>query len=165
MLTSYWSNAAIEVLPSQVGEVCASGIQFINSSYNGVLVQGSGRIVMVIGTILMSAFVFLRNLRQLEIAGDFGFIIVLIMVIVIMASLLFLPTQCLCFDPCPYLNLLRKCTSPATSSHYRAIRHPSHSRRRWGVGWAGVGGGGGFPQNYASACLDHCRLHDGLLTY
>lgn len=34
----------------------------------------------------MSAFVFLRNLRQLEIAGDFGFIVVLIMVIVIVVS-------------------------------------------------------------------------------
>ena len=39
---------------------------------------------MVLGVIVMSAFVFMRNLRQLEIAGDFGFIVVLIMVIVIM---------------------------------------------------------------------------------
>ena len=68
----------------QVGEVCASGITFINSNYNGALVHGSGRIIMVLGVVLMSAFVFLRNLRQLEIAGDFGFIVVLIMVIVIM---------------------------------------------------------------------------------
>lgn len=71
---------------AQVGEVCASGITFINANYNGVLVHGSGRIIMILGVILMSAFVFLRNLRQLEIAGDFGFIVVLIMVIVIMVS-------------------------------------------------------------------------------
>lgn len=70
----------------QVGEVCASGITFINSNYDGVLVHGSGRIIMVLGVILMSGFVFLRNLRQLEIAGDFGFIVVLIMVIVIMVG-------------------------------------------------------------------------------
>ena len=72
------------LLLPQVGEVCASGISFINSNYNGVLVHGNGRIIMVLGVIVMSAFVFLRNLRQLEIAGDFGFIVVLIMVIVIM---------------------------------------------------------------------------------
>ena len=71
---------------AQVGEVCASGITFINANYNGVLVHGSGRIIMILGVILMSAFVFLRNLRQLEIAGDFGFIVVLVMVIVIMVS-------------------------------------------------------------------------------
>lgn len=70
----------------QVGEVCASGITFINSNYNGALVHGSGRIIMVLGVILMSGFVFLCNLRQLEIAGDFGFIVVLIMVIVIVVD-------------------------------------------------------------------------------
>lgn len=70
----------------QVGEVCASGITFINSNYDGALVHGSGRIIMVLGVVLMSGFVFLKNLRQLEIAGDFGFIVVLIMVIVIVVG-------------------------------------------------------------------------------
>lgn len=72
----------------KVGEVCASGITFINSSYHGVLVQGSGRIIMVLGVTVMSGFIFLRNYRHLEIAGDCGFLVVFIMVVVIVVSCL-----------------------------------------------------------------------------
>lgn len=59
--------------------------------------NGSGRVVMVIAVILMSAFIFLRNLRQLEFFGDFGVIMVLIMVTVIMVSDL-LPCNALIFS-------------------------------------------------------------------
>lgn len=67
-----------------------------------MLVHGSGRIIMVLGVILMSGFVFLRNLRQLEIAGDFGFIVVLIMVIVIMVG-----TQLTLYPTDPQLIVIR----------------------------------------------------------
>ena len=67
-----------------MGEVCASGILLVSSNPPGALVNGSGRVIMVIAVIAMSAFIFLRNLRQLELFGDAGIVVVFIMVVVIM---------------------------------------------------------------------------------
>lgn len=79
-------NTTLQHLNPQVGETCASGILLINAHAPGALVDGSGRVIMVIAVVLMAGFVFMRHLRQLEYVGDAGVIVVLIMVVVIVVS-------------------------------------------------------------------------------
>ena len=70
----------------KVGEVCASGILFINEDAPKALVNGSGRILMVIAVLAMAGFVFAKSYRSLELVGDCGFVVVVVMVIVVMVS-------------------------------------------------------------------------------
>ncbi len=48
----------------QAGEVMAAGINYINPDYTGVLVQGNGRLIMLISMIVIAPLSLLRELRE-----------------------------------------------------------------------------------------------------
>ena len=51
---------------AQVGEVMAAGINYINPDYTGVMVQGSGRLIMLISLIIIAPLSLLRELREVN---------------------------------------------------------------------------------------------------
>lgn len=48
----------------QTGEVMAAGINYINPNYTGIMVQGSGRLIMLISMIVVAPLSLLRELRE-----------------------------------------------------------------------------------------------------
>ncbi|KAK9862347.1 hypothetical protein WJX84_001539 [Apatococcus fuscideae] len=70
----------------QAGEVMAAGINYINPNYTGIMVQGNGRIIMLLAMIVIAPLSLLHELRKLEIAGDFGILVVIVLVLVTMIN-------------------------------------------------------------------------------
>lgn len=71
----------------QIGESLASGITFIEPSYTGPFVQGSGRLLMLLTVVgICAPLVFLKGLSQLETAGDIGIIINQVLVFVVIVN-------------------------------------------------------------------------------
>ena len=52
----------------QAGEVMAAGINYINPNYTGIMVQGNGRIIMLLAMIVIAPLSLLHELRKVVIS-------------------------------------------------------------------------------------------------